>query len=168
MVTFSARIKKFDKKGEKSGWSYIEISSRQAEKLNPGCKVSFRVRGMIDSHPISRTALLPMGDGDFILPFNTAHRKSTGKQVGDSVQVQFELDGRPFEMSSDFLACLEDEPRAHAFFQTLPKSHQRYFSKWIEDAKTIDTKTKRITMAIVSLASGQGFGEMIRANKRPR
>ena len=109
-----------------------------------------------------------MGDGGFILPFNAKHRKSTGKKAGDTVRVQFELDDRPFEMSSDFMACLKDEPRAYEFFQTLPKSHQRYFSKWIEDARTISTKTKRITMAIIGLASGQGFGEMIHANKQLR
>lgn len=168
MLTFTARIMKFNQKGEKSGWSYIEISNKQAEKLNPGCRVSFRVKGKIDSHPISKAALLPMGDGGFILPFNATHRKSTGKRAGDTVKVQFELDDRPFELSADFMACLMDEPQAYEFFQTLPKSHQRYFSKWIEDAKTIATKTKRITMAVIGLASGQDFGEMIRANKKLR
>lgn len=165
MVTFTARIMKFDKKGEKTGWSYIEISSKLAEKLNPGCRVSFRVRGKIDGHPISRTALLPMGGGNFILPFNATHRRLTGKRAGDTVRVQFELDNRSFEMSADFMVCLEVEPAAYDFFQRLPQSHQRYFSKWIEDARTIQTKTKRITMAVTALASGQGFAEMIRANK---
>lgn len=168
MIKFTARIMKYDKKGEKSGWSYIEISSRHAEKLNPGCRVSFRVRGKIDQHPVTKTALLPMGEGSFILPFNAGHRKATGKCAGDTVKVEFELDDNPLEMSADFIACLRDEPRAYEFFQTLPKSHQRYFSNWIEDAKTVATKTKRITMAVIGLASGMGFGEMIRANKQPR
>ena len=40
------------------------------------------------------------------------------------------------------MECLGDEPSADAFFKTLAGSHQRYFSKWIDDAKTVETKTK--------------------------
>jgi hypothetical protein len=40
-----------------------------------------------------------------------------------------------------------------------------YFSKWIEEAKTSQTKTKRIAMAVTALGLGQGYPEMIRANK---
>lgn len=165
MITFTARIMKFARKGEKTGWSYIEISSKQAEKLNPGCRVSFRIKGRIDDHVISKAALMPMGDGSFILPFNATHRKATGKKAGDTVRVTFGLDTSSFELPADFMVCLRDEPKALEFFQTLPKSHQRYFGKWIEDAKTIPTKTKRITMAVNALALRQGFGEMIRANR---
>jgi len=166
VITFSTRILKFDKKGEKTGWSYIEISKRQAEQLKPGCRVSFRIKGDLDQYSISKTAILPMGDGNFILPVNGTMRKSLGKKEGDSLKVKIELDERPLTLSSDFVACLKDEPRAYDFFKTLPKSHQAYFSKWIESAKTISTKTKRITMAVIALGLGQGYPEMLRANKR--
>jgi hypothetical protein len=154
--------------GEKTGWSYILISSRQAEQLNPGCKKSFRIKGQLDGFPIEKAALLPMGEGEFILPFNAALRKSTGKTAGDVIKVQFERDERVLKLSSDFMKCLKDDARALDFFKRLPKSHQNYFSKWIESAKTSQTKTKRITMAVIALASGQGFGEMMRANKTLR
>ena len=52
------------------------------------------------------------------------------------------------------------------FFKTLPGSHQRYFSKWIEDAKTMQTKTKRIVMALTAFSKKQGFPEMMRENKK--
>lgn len=166
MITFSTKILKFAKNGEKTGWSYIIITGGQAEKLNPGCKKSFRIRGLLDHHKIQRAALLPMGDGDFILPMNSSIRKGTGKNVGDTVKVQVELDERSIPLSADFIACLKDDARAYDFFKTLPRGHQNYFSKWIDSAKTISTKTKRITMAVIALASAQGFGEMIRANKK--
>lgn len=165
MITFSTRILKFDKKGEKTGWSYIEISKRQAEQLKPECRVSFRIKGSLDAHAINQTALLPMGEGDFILPLNGTMRKAIGKKEGDVLKVKIELDERPLALSSDFVMCLKDDPRAYNFFKTLPKSHQVYFSKWIESAKTISTKTKRITMAVIALGLGQGYPEMIRANK---
>lgn len=166
MITFTAQILRFSKKGEKTGWSYIEISKRQAQQLNPGCKKSFRVKGQLDGHKIEKTALLPMGDGNFILPINAAMRKGTGKIAGDNLKVQFEIDTKPLKAPSDFVSCLKDDMRANTFFNSLPKGHQNYFINWIGSAKTIETKTKRITMAVIALSSGMGFGEMIRANKK--
>jgi hypothetical protein len=165
MITFTAKILRFGKQGEKTGWSYIELSKRQAETLNPGMKKSFRVKGTLDDLPIEKTALLPMGDGKFILPMNASHRKATGKKAGDTIKVKFEVDERPLTLSTTFLKCLKDDARAYSFFKTLPKSHQNYFSKWIESAKTSQTKAKRITMAVIALAQEQRYNEMMRANK---
>jgi Domain of unknown function (DUF1905)/Bacteriocin-protection, YdeI or OmpD-Associated len=168
MITFSTRILKFEKKGEKTGWRYIEISNHQAEQLKPGCRVSFRVKGQLDQYTINKTSLLPMGEGNFILPLNGTMRKAIGKKEGDTLKVTMELDTRPLTLSNDFVTCLKDDPRGYDFFKTLPKSHQAYFSKWIESAKTITTKTKRITMAVIALGLGQGYGEMLRANRGVR
>jgi hypothetical protein len=168
MITFSTKIKRFASKGEKTGWSYIEISETTANKINPGCRKSYRVKGLLDSFKIQKTAILPMGDGGFILPMNAAIRKGTGKAAGDTIKVSLALDERPLVLNGDFMQCLKDDARACEFFQNLPKGHQSYFSKWIESAKTDSTKTKRITMAIIALAQGQGYSEMIRANKTVR
>ena len=168
MVTFSTKIQRFAKQGEKTGWSYIEISQKNADKLNPDIRKSYRVRGTIDSFKIQKVSLLPMGKGSFILPMNAAIRKGTGKTAGDPVKVSLELDERALQLNADFIACVKDDARAYEFFKTLPKGHQNYFSNWIDSAKTISTKTKRITMAVIALAQGQGYGEMIRANKTIR
>ena len=37
-----------------------------ANKLNPGVKKSYRVKGKLDDLAIEKTALIPMGKGDFI------------------------------------------------------------------------------------------------------
>jgi hypothetical protein len=165
MVTFSTRIQKFEKKGEKTGWRYIVISRQQAETIKKGYRVSFRVKGKLDQYAIEKTAILPMGDGSFILPVNGEMRKALGKSEGDTVNVQLEYDARPLTLSSDFIKCLKDEPAAYEFFKKLPKSHQNYFSKWIESAKTSNTKVKRITMAVMALSNGQGYGEMMRGSR---
>lgn len=165
MIQFMATIQKFDKKGEKTGWTYIEISASQAQKLKPETKVSFRVKGTLDSYKLKQAALIPMGEGDFILPINASIRKAIGKKPGDKLKVSIEEDASEFAFSEDFLACLRDDPTANDFFQALPGSHQKYFSKWIDSAKTSATKTKRIVMAITALSKKQGYAEMIRANK---
>lgn len=166
MIAFTATIQRFDKKGEKTGWSYIEISVAQAQKLKPGTRTSFRVKGKLDQFAIKQVALIPMGDGKFIIPFNATMRKGTGKKHGDKVKVVLEVDERKFKLNADFMACLKDDPMANAYFKSLPVGHQRYFSKWIDSAKTTPTKTKRIVMAVNALARKMGFPEMIREEKR--
>ena len=168
MLSFTTTIEKFQKKGEKSGWSYITISAAQVNKLIPGQKVSFRVKGTIDAYSFSRTALLPMGDGGFILPINSTIRKAIRKVAGDKIKVVIEADKRKLELSADLMASLGDEPQALEHFKSLALSHQHYFSKWIESAKTTQTKTKRIVMAVIALSKKQGYPEMIRENKNQR
>lgn len=165
MISFSTKIKRFGKKGEKTGWTYVEISATLAQKLNPGKRVGYRVKGALDQHVIQRVSLIPMGAGRFIIPLNATMRRAIGKGDGDTLRVVLEVDERAVPASADFMRCLRDDSRALAHFKTLPGSHQRYFSKWIESAKTKETKTKRITMAVIALAGGQGFPEMLRTNR---
>lgn len=166
MLTYKTTIKKFAEMGEKTGWTYIEISAEQAAVLNPGVKTSFRVKGKLDALNIRQIAIIPMGEGDFIMPVNATMRKALKKREGSQIDVILSLDKSPFIFSEDFILCLQDEPEAYTFFNTLAGSHQRYFSKWIDSAKTIETKSKRIVMAISALKMKQGYGEMLRANKK--
>lgn len=159
-------ILKFKKKGEKSGWSYIEVPADVAQKLKPGFKKSFRVKGKLDNFPISRVALLPMGDGGFIMPVNAGMRKGTGKRDGEMVRVQLQPDNSDFTFDKEFIDCMADDPKAFSFFKQLPKSHQHYFSKWIASAKADETKAKRIALSLNALSNGQGFPEMLRASKK--
>ena len=165
MISFTTTLLKFDKKGEKTGWTFIEISTVQAKKLKPDTKVSFRVRGKLDSHPIKQVALVPMGDGAFILAVNGVMRKAIGKKVGDKVKVTLEADESKIILSHDMMACLKDEPAALAAFKKLPGSHQKYYSRWIESAKTTATKTKRIVMTVEAMAKKMDFGAMLRAER---
>ncbi|MDZ7650765.1 MAG: YdeI/OmpD-associated family protein [Cytophagales bacterium] len=128
LIQFTTTLHKFDKKGEKTGWTYLEISSRQAHQLKPNCKGSFRIKGAIDSYTFQKTALLPMGDGKFILPFNAALRKATGKKSGDKIKVSIEADDRKLEISADLMKCLKEDPMAMEYFSSLPKSHQNYYT----------------------------------------
>jgi hypothetical protein len=165
MLQFKAIIKKFDKQGEKTGWSYIEIPEKIASKIKPNYKRSYRVKGSLDNFQVERTSLLPMGDGNFIIPINATIRKALGKRKGAEIIVRLEEDKRPVEINETFLACLDDEPEALDFFNSLPGSHRNYFSKWIESAKAEETKTSRIVRAVTALSRKLGYAEMIRMGK---
>lgn len=165
MISFPATIQRFDKKGEKTGWTYVEISATQAKKLKPDTKVIFRVRGSLDSHAIKQVAIMPMGEGSFILPINGTMRKALGKKQGDKINVTLEADDSKIILSLDLMTCLKDEPAALTAFKKLPGSHQKYFSRWIESAKTSATKTKRIVMTVEALSKKMDFGAMLRAER---
>lgn len=165
MVKFKAVIEKFESKGEKTGWTYIEVPEEFALKLKPGNKQSFRVKGKLDNLTISQVALIPMGEGNFIMPLNADMRKKLGKRKGAELEVQLVTDEAAFQFSEDMMACLEDEPKAIEAFKKLSGSDQKYFSKWIESAKTEPTKAKRIAQTVNAMLQGYRYGEMIRALK---
>jgi hypothetical protein len=168
MVVFSTRILKFDKQGEKTGWTYIEIPADIAQKLKPGNKKSFRVKGKLDNYPIKGIALIPMGGSVFIMALNASLRKGIGKRQGAMLKVQLEIDNRTYKLNTDLVACLADEPKAKTFFDKLPPSHQNYFSKWIESAKTEQTRTKRIAQTINAMSRGFGFSTMLKEEKKDK
>ncbi len=165
MQSFITTVLKFEKKGEKTGWTYIEIPADIAQKIFPGNKKTFRVKGSLDDYPIRQTALLPLGDGKFILALNNEMRKGTGKKFGDEIKAEIEIDKSPLMISTELLDCLSEEPKAIDNFNKLAPSHQRYFSKWINDAKTFETKAKRIALSVNALMRGYNFGEMLREQK---
>lgn len=168
MIQFNAIILKFDQQGEKTGWTYIEVPEVIAKKLIPGNKKSFRVKGKLDQYSIQQTALLPMGDGNFILPLNATMRKHLGKRKGEKLKVQLEVDEKPLKISGTLMSCLAEEPEAKKYFSALPKSHQQYYSKWIESAKTEPTKSRRIALTINACVQKQSFSEMMHAAKNDR
>ena len=162
MIKFITVILKFDKQGEKTGWTYIEIPASLAEQMLPGHKKSFRVKGKLDGHTIQQVALIPMGEANFILPLNAALRKLIGKRKGAQLEVILQLDISVYELNKELMECLADEPAALDFFKSKPLSFQNYYSKWIESAKTDGTKAKRIALAVTSLTRKIEFGEMLR------
>jgi len=168
MVSFSTTILKFDRQGEKTGWTYIVIPATVAKKLNPGVKRSYRVKGKLDAYKIEKTALIPMGEGDFIIPINAAIRKGLGKRKGAIVKVQLEIDHSPILPPTELIECLKDEPEAYNYFNSLPQSHRNYFTKWIGSAKTEPTKIKRIAMVIKTMVRKMDFGAMLREERDER
>ena len=166
MISYSTIILKFDKQGEKTGWTYIEVPEDIAQSLKPGNKKSFRVKGKLDQHVIKQVALLPMGNGSFIMPLNGAMRKALGKRKGAMLNVQLAEDKVPYQLNPEFIECLADEPAAFEHFNSMPNSFKNYYSKWIESAKTDTTRTKRIALAVSSLARKMDFGEMLRSQKK--
>lgn len=168
MICFPTTIFQFGMQGEKTGWHYITITSVQAKQLGHQTKKSFRVKGKLDDFVINGNSLFPRGNGDFIMPLNATIRKGIKKRKGATLKVQIEKDNTVFVPSAELMECLEDEPKALEYFNQLPKSHQKYFTNWIDAAKTEHTKAKRIAQAVTSFVRKMNFGEMVRSFKEDK
>lgn len=168
MVKFTATIDKFGEKAHQTGWTVIIIPAKIADKINPGCKKTFRVKGKLDVFEIEKVALMPAGEGDFILPLNAAMRKGIGKRKGAEIKIQLQADDSPILPPAELLECMADEPEALKYYNSLPQSHRNYFTKWIDSAKTDVTKAKRIALVIKTMIRKMDFGAMLREERDER
>ena len=169
MITFKAEIERFEKNGEKTGWSYVFIPGSLANQIKENCKKSFRVKGKIDQVSISGVAMVPMGAGDFIIALKASLRKELKKEEGAVVEVQLEEDKDfKIELPEDLALCLSDEPALLEKFMEMPMSHRNWYINWVNSAKTEPTRTKRIVKIISAMDRNLTFGEMMREDKQSK
>lgn len=96
-------------------------------------------------------------DGKFMLPVSAEVREKAGVAAGDEVEVEIELDNEPREVTlpPDFSAALEQDADARRFFEGLSYSNKRRIVMPVEDAKTPETRQRRIDKAISNLREGR-------------
>ena len=164
MVHFTGTIQQFAEKGEKTGWSYVAIPSDIANQLKPGNKKSFRIKGKLNDYPIRQLALVPMGNGEFILPLKASLRKASHKSKGAVLNLSLALDKKEPLLFSELVECLADSPSAKNKFHSMPKSRQMYYSKWIESGKSPQTRAKRILATILGMEKNLTYSEVLKLN----
>jgi hypothetical protein len=142
-------LEKFPGKG---GWTFARIPEIPQDK-----KAHFgwvKVRGTIDGYEIRKYHLMPMGNGKLFLPVKAEIRKKIKKEAGGTVQVILYPDSEPLKIPKEMLVCLQDEPKALTFFNSLSESDQNYYIQWIYSAKKEETKVDRLAKSIDRLLQG--------------
>lgn len=106
-----------------------------------------------------RSTVAPMG-GVFMLPVSAEVRQHAGVAAGDEVDVDVELDTAPREVTvpPDFAQALAGDDEARRFFDGLSYSNKRRIVLSIEDAKTAETRQRRIAKAVSALREGRALG----------
>ena len=96
-------------------------------------------------------------NGNCMLPFSADHRAASGIAAGDDVEVDIELDTQPrtVELPDEFAKALEAEPSAKAFFETISPSNKKWHVTSITDAKTEETRQRRIAKQAEMLREGR-------------
>ena len=103
-----------------------------------------------------RSTVAPLG-GVFMLPVSAEVREHAGVAAGDEVDIDIERDTEPREVAvpPDFATALDGDAAARRFFDGLSYSNKRRFVLSIEDAKTAETRQKRIIKAVSMLREGK-------------
>lgn len=102
---------------------------------------------------VYRSAIAKMGD-KFLISLSAENRANAKVKGGDEVNLTLELDTAPreVELPSEFAAALNKNKTAKSAFDKLAPSKKKAIVVSINDAKTEETKTRRIEKAIESLS----------------
>ena len=113
------------------------------------------VRATINGYTY-RSSVASMG-GRFLLGVSAEVRSKAGVAGGDRVEVDLEVDTEPRDVAvpPDLRTALDQNPAAAAFFDGLAYSHRLRHVLAVEDAKTPETRQRRIAKAVEMLAAGK-------------
>jgi hypothetical protein len=139
--------------GGKGNTTGIVVPDEIVEGLGGGRRPA--VTATVAGHTY-RTSIASMG-GRFMLGVSAEIRRITGVAAGDEVDVEIELDTAPREVTvpDDLAAALAADPAAKAHFDGLAYSHRRRHVMAIDDAKTPETRARRIDKAVAMLREGR-------------
>lgn len=133
-------LQKFPGKG---GWTYAEIPEVLKNNSNPFGWV--QVSGSIDDLELKQYKLMPMGNGNLFLPVKAAIRKKIGKEAGDWVHVILYEDDSVYLIPDEIIECFKYESKElYQTFLSFTEGERKTYIDWIYDAKTDETKVKRI------------------------
>ncbi len=131
----------------------IRVPPEVVEALGSGKKPAVRVT--INGYTYRST--VAVYGGEFMLPVSAEVRERAGIAAGDGIEVAVELDTEPrvVEVPDDLAAALATDAEAQQFFEGLSYSNKRRIVLSINDAKTPETRQRRITRTIENLRQGK-------------
>lgn len=99
-----------------------------------------------------RTTVAAFGDL-YMLPLSQERRAAAGVNAGDKIEVTLELDTEPRSVTlpDDLKAALDAQPGALTAFEALAYSKRKEFVRQVEDAKTPETRARRIAKAVAQV-----------------
>lgn len=103
-----------------------------------------------------RSTIAVMG-GKYLIPLSAERRTNAKVKGGDNLEIILEPDTetRVVELPDDFRKELEQDKKALAFFETLSYSARAGYVIPIGQAKTEETRKKRIMKAVSNLRAGK-------------
>ena len=131
----------------------IEIPDKIVESFGAGKKPPVRIT--INGYTYRNTVAV-MG-GVYMVGVSAEHRQGANVKGGDQIEVTIELDTQPREVviPEEFQKALKKNAAAKKYFESLSYSKKNGIVILIKDAKTEETKQKRIEKAINNLQEGK-------------
>jgi hypothetical protein len=131
----------------------IRVPPEVVASLGPSKKPAVRVT--INGYTYRSTVATV--SGEFMVGVSAEVREKAGVAAGDEVEVEIELDTAPREVTvpPDVAEALDADPAARRFFDSLSYSNKRRVVLSIEEAKTPETRQRRIAKAVSNLHEGR-------------
>jgi hypothetical protein len=131
----------------------INVPDEVVEKLGAGKKPPVIVT--VNDYTY-RNTIAVMG-GKFMIGVSADIRSKTGFKGGDKVKVTLERDTKPreVEVPADFQRLLDKNSKARQFFETLSYSNKQRYVLPLGQAKTEETRQRRMEKAINDLIEGK-------------
>jgi hypothetical protein len=129
----------------------IEVPADVMAALGPGKRPSVRVTINGYTYP---STVGSMG-GRSLIPVSAEVRAKAGVAAGDQVDVDIVVDTEPrsVEVPEDLAAALEGAPGARRAFEQLSYSNQRRHVLAVTQAKTTETRQRRIDKVVAELSA---------------
>lgn len=149
MLTFKAQLARSAKAAKTGSSTVLNVPEAVGKKL----RGMATIEGTINDHPF-RAPLEDNGSGS-ILRVNGAMLKGSGAGVGDTVSLAILGPEPKLKVPSDLRAAFTAARAAQAMWKDLTELAQRDWVRWIEGAKTPETRARRVTRTIEQLAEGK-------------
>ena len=148
--TFTARL---ESGGEGGAWTLVRIPDDVQQDLGASARIA--VRGTINGYGF-RSSIFPDG-GARIMMVNRAMQQGAGAASGDTVRLVIEPDSLPRTVTvpADLARAFTRAPAAREKFDGLSYSHRKAYVEWIEEAKRLETRQRRVEKAIDMLSEGR-------------
>ena len=127
----------------------IEVPPEVVEALGGGKRAAVTV----DVNGYVYSSTLGVMGGRHLIPFSSDKRKATGLAGGDPITVELTLDTaeRVVELPEDLVAAL-DAAGARAAFDALAPSARKAQAGGVAEAKSPETRARRIVKIVAALA----------------
>ncbi len=132
----------------------VVLDDEQVKTVGEGAK-RFPVAATINGYTW-RTTVTRMR-GEFLLGLNREVRDGADAQAGDTVELELELDTAPreVEVPEALSSALAGDREAAARFEALAFTHRKEYARWIEEAKRVQTRERRVVQALQMLREGK-------------
>lgn len=146
-ITFNTTI---FQEGNNTG---IEVPEAVVEKLGAGKRPAVNVSLNGFNY---RSTIAVMG-GKFLIPLSADRRSQAHVKGGDKMDITLTLDTEPrqLDLPEDFTKALNKDKKALKFFEGLSYSAKQRYVLPIGQAKTQETRQRRIEKALSDLNSGK-------------
>ncbi len=136
--------------GEDGRWTCFTVPFNVEKVFGSRARVS--VKGTINGFPY-RSSIFPMGDGTHMMMVNKAMQQGAGARVGDTVEVVMGPDTAPrvVIVPYELKRALSKNKTAKAVFAKFSYSHQREIVGYIEEAKKLETRARRVEKTLKML-----------------